>query len=198
MTWRESSSRESQRRVWVIEGYGGGGLSALCQSKVDFMCAWSALLRRDLWVSLVLLCVAAVSAGCVSGTGVEDASAVTRVSAQGPCDPERCAAHGECVRSEAGFCVPGSSDDCLLATVTCEQLGACAYWRGACRPAAGFDAQCNVARGGLGVNWCQVYGTCKARQGVCVALDDQDCAASSACKAKGLCAAEAGWCVARQ
>lgn len=196
MTSREVSSTGG--RVSSTESHGGRGLSALWWSETRVMLAWSALFRRGFVASLVLSCVASVSSGCVSAAGVEDASAADRVSAEGPCDPERCAAHGECVRNEAGFCVPGGADDCLLASVTCEQLGACAYWRGACRPAAKFDAQCDVARGGLGVNWCQVYGTCKARQGVCVALDDQDCVASSACQAKGLCAAEVGWCVARE
>ncbi len=155
--------------------------------------------------AVLCLWVACVAGACLAPQSGAPKAVVSSAASQSPvnaaelapCDPDRCEAYAECVRdARTGACRPAGEDDCLLATVLCEQMGACGFKAGSCRVLASVDAECNVPRGQMGINWCQIYGTCQSAEGLCTAKTDQDCQGAAACQDKGLCKAQGGWCVA--
>lgn len=82
-----------------------------------------------------------------------------------------------------GRCV-ARGDDCEDAAI-CEEVGACSARQGVCERE---DSTCAEAPA------CAKEGLCHGQGAVCVAIDDQDCAGSAACKADGRCRMVKGRC----
>ena len=120
-----------------------------------------------------------------------------RPTGPGSCSEQLCRDYGACAwREETRTCAPRSDEDCLLAVVACEKMGACHMARGECRVKAEDDRDCSRPRGALLVDWCRVKGLCTALEGVCIATRDAHCEASYGCELSGLCGLAGGRCLA--
>jgi len=121
-----------------------------------------------------------------TGRGAAWLAAFALACAREPCRADcelfgRCTPHGErCVATSSADC--GRSHDC-------RDYGRCTVADGMCRVGSANDCR----RGAP----CRLDGRCApGPKDRCVAIADADCRASEACRARGLCRADRGACVA--
>lgn len=150
--------------------------------------------REVIMIGRVVWVLALISGGCAAPPPVTTQGESPPLVGE-PCPEEACDAYGRCGRDAEGVCRPQRKEDCLLATVLCEKMGACSFQDGACRVASRDDLGCEVPRGQFEVDWCRTAGLCAAPLGYCVALSDEMCRLSSACIARKQCFAREGACV---
>jgi hypothetical protein len=104
-----------------------------------------------------------------------------------------CRDFGACTH-KGGQCTVTSDSDCAASSF-CKMAGKCMAHAGQCRIGATKDEECTKSHGKAGLNPCATKGHCTAKDGVCQAGKDADCAKAPACRETGHCTAKEGICV---
>lgn len=159
----------------------------------------------------VLVCAMPAASGCGSDSeepaGKKSALCASVPCAEGApcgcegmdpsCDCFYCQGFGECQPASDGVgCAPVTVEDCNRPNGSCERYGACAL----SEPDGSFSPRCIA----MGEDDCRASAACREEgvcgfieefPGQCFAVSDEDCAASTVCKEVGCCKLIEGSCL---